>query len=208
MKRTLRISMLPLCVIFVCIISLFTACGSSDQIPGDVDPDTVAAMFHGTVITKEQVERNRKVRQLYPESLDSDLSDKELVDTIVRGLIMVEEAERIGVEATQEEIDETLRLQRETYDTYPDAKKNVDEYCTGMNMTVEEYFTLMETELYDTVSQQKLRDEYGREYCKKNGLEFTKVNPPQEMTDYIEKQVETLIAKHKDDVVYYLDTNT
>lgn len=208
MKRTLRISMPFLCMIFVCILTFLTACGSSNQIPDDVDPDTVAAMFHGTVITKEQVELNRKVRQLYPESLDSDLSDKELVDTIVRGLIMVEEAERLGVEATQEEIDETLRLQREAYDTYPESKKVVDEYCAGMDMTVEEYFTLMETELYDTGSHQKLRDEYGREYCKKNGLEFTKVNPPQEMTDYIEKQVETLIAKHKDDVVYYLDTNT
>jgi len=193
---------LVFCLILSCLI------GCSNQIPDDVDPDTVAAMFHGTVITKDQVADQRKIAQLYPDTLDADLTDKEFVDNMVRGLIMLEEAERLGLEATQEEINETIRLQRETYDTYPEAKKNVDEYCTGMDITVEEYFALMETELYNTGSNQKLRDEYGREYCKKNGLEFTKFNPPQEMMDYIDEKVEALVNKHKDDVVYYIDTNT
>lgn len=195
-------------VLIICLVMALTACGYSNEIPDDVDPDTVAAMFHGTVITKDQVEYQRKIAKLYPDTLDADLSDKEIVDNIVRGLIMVEEAERLGLEVTQEEIDETIQLQRETYDTYPDARKMIDEFCSGMGMTLDEYFESMKTDLYATGSRQKLKDEYGREYCQKNGLEFTKVNPPQEMMDYIDEKVEALVSKHKDDVVYYIDTNT
>ena len=45
------------------------------------------------------------------------------------------------------------------------------------------------------ILRQKLRDALGQEYCAQHGLEFTKVNPPQEMLDYLSRYLEGLLDR-------------
>ena len=52
------------------------------------------------------------------------------------------------------------------------------------------------------ILRQKLRNELGREYCAEHGLEFTKVNPPEDMQRYVENYLEGLLDTYRADITY------
>ena len=53
------------------------------------------------------------------------------------------------------------------------------------------------------VLRQRLRDTLGQEYCQQHGLEFTKVNPPEQMTEYVEQYLDGLLQAHRSEIKYY-----
>ena len=65
--------------------------------------------------------------------------------------------------------------------------------------------------IFDTVAEQlprrmlrqRLRDTLGQEYCQQHGLEFTKVNPPEQMTEYVEQYLDGLLQAHRSEIKYY-----
>lgn len=58
------------------------------------------------------------------------------------------------------------------------------------------------------ILRQKLRDTLGQEYCEQHGLEFTKVNPPQEMLDYVDNHLNGLLDTYRADITYYHELET
>lgn len=43
------------------------------------------------------------------------------------------------------------------------------------------------------ILRQKLRDMLGQKYCEEHGLEFAKVNPPKQMTENVEADLNGLL---------------
>ncbi len=96
---------------------------------------------------------------------------------------MLDEAEQRGLSVTQEEVDAEMAGQRKNYEEYEEVRSYIQEWCTKMGITTEQYFDMVAEQLPRRMLRQRLRDTLGQEYCAQHGLEFTKVNPPEQMTD-------------------------
>lgn len=164
-------------------------------------PANAVASYGGITITEFEVEYQRKLGLL---TSDESLTDMQIIDEMIKGQMVKHEAERLGLSATAEEIQAYMEAVKASYD-YPEGKEIVDGYCEGAGITVEEYYSIVEENLPAIISKQKLRNEIGRQYCEEHGLEFTNINPPQEMLDAIEAYIDELFETHKGDIVYYID---
>lgn len=121
-------------------------------------------------------------------------SDYEITVELVENTILLDEAERLGLTATEEEIESMIQSSEEAYEL-PAGKEFLDSYCAAVGITVEEYFTLLREQLPKTIARQKLKDHIGRTYCEENGLEFTKMNPPQAMLDAVDQYIAELVEQ-------------
>ena len=82
---------------------------------------------------------------------DKTVSDADALDQILLNLIMLDEAEQRGLSVTQEEVDAELAGQRKNYEEYEEVRSYIDDYCTKMGITTEQYF--------DTVAEQLPRSD-------------------------------------------------
>lgn len=78
----------------------------------------------------------------------------------------------------------------------------IDEYCKSAGITLDGYYAAIQDQLPRVILRQKLRNELGREYCAEHGLEFTKVNPPEDMQRYVENYLEGLLDTYRADITY------
>ena len=116
---------------------------------------------------------------------------------------LLDEAEQRGLSVTQEEVDAELAGQRKNYEEYEEVRSYIDDYCTKMGITTEQYFDTVAEQLPRVMLRQRLRDTLGQEYCQQHGLEFTKVNPPEQMTGYVEQYLDGLLQAHRSEIKYY-----
>ena len=117
---------------------------------------------------------------------------------------MLDEAEKRGLLATNEEIAEMVENTRHAYEM-PDGKKQMDEYFEAAGLTADEYFAQIEQQAPNVIARQKLRDQIAEEYCKEHGMEYTKVNTPQEVLDAVDNYIASLLEEGREDIVYYID---
>lgn len=168
------------------------------------DVSNLAATYQDKNITWAVVEQNRSTQMLYAEEGTQPLTDRQVVDSIVEGIIMVEEAERLGLAATPDEINSMVEGTKLNYEI-PEVKELLDDYCAGAGITIEQYYELVEEHAPAIIAKQKLRNELGKIYCKENGLEYTNINPPSEMLQYIENYIDQLFEVNRDKITYYFD---
>ena len=188
-------------VSIVCIaMGILCLCGCTTS---DADvPENVIAEYRGEYITKEVIQQNVEMftfasgGQVCP-------TEEEMLEEVLRNPILLHEAERLGLTATEEEIQSMLDMTARAYES-PETKEQMEAYFIEYGLTYDEYIEILKTEqLPRTIARQKLRYAVGQEYCEKHGLEFTNVNPPKEMTEAIDKYIEKLIKSEKKNVVYY-----
>ena len=116
---------------------------------------------------------------------------------------LLDEAEQRGLSVTQEEVDAEMAGQRKNYEEYEEVRSYIEEWCTKMGITTEQYFDMVAEQLPRRMLRQRLRDTLGQEYCAQHGLEFTKVNPPEQMTKYVEQYLDNLLEAHRSEIKYY-----
>ena len=180
------------------LLAAFTLTGCSAGNAADDDP--VLATYRDHEVRKSLVESEKK------NAISADgqtISDREAVDHILRNLVMLDEAERLGLSVTQEEIDYELKGQKQNYED-EGIRKIVDNYCEENGLTLDEYYAAVEEELPRMILRQKLRDMLGQKYCEEQGLEFTKVNPPKQMTEYVEAYLNGLLDTYSAEITYHL----
>ena len=188
----MRSRMMPV----LCILLLFlTACQKQTS------DDPVAASYKDTQILQSEV-AYEKQNQINVTG-DKTVSDADALDQILLNLIMLDEAEQRGLSVTQEEVDAELAGQRKNYEDYEEVRTYVDDYCAKMGITIEQYFDTVADQLPRRMLRQMLRDALGQEYCAQHGLEFTKVNPPEQMTQYVEQYLDNLLEAHRSEITYY-----
>lgn len=108
-----------------------------------------------------------------------------------------------GLYPSQEEIDNLLESTRVAY-SFEDGKKQMDEFFVSAGITLEEYLDILAERAPRMLAKQELRDELDREYCAANGLEFTKVNPPAGMNDYVDQRIDELLESEMNSIECFI----
>lgn len=193
-KKQTGVRLLAALLLAVLPVFLFAGCDSSK--------DPVLATYKDTEITRSLVDHWKEVKR---QLGGGAVSDKDMVDEILVNTIMLDEAESRGLSVTQEEIDAMLQSQHDNYDAFEEIRTIIDDYCKEQDMTTEQYFAVLEEQIPRSILRQKLRDALGQEYCAEHGLEFTKVNPPQEMTDYADAYLDGLLDTYSAYITYNID---
>ena len=193
-KKQTGVRLLAALLLAVLPVFLFAGCGSKDP---------VLATYKDTEITRSLVDYQKQTMQQLNGG--AEVSDKEAVDELLINNIMLDEAETRGLSVSQEEIDAMLQSQHDNYENYEEIRAIIDDYCKEQNLTTEQYFAVLEEQVPRSILRQKLRDALGQEYCAEHGLEFTKVNPPQEMTDYVNAYLDGLLDSYSAYIKYNID---
>ena len=171
----------------------------------------VLARYGAHEITRSAVDNYlRQMDYLIGDTADGGRSregDREIIDSMLKGTILYEEAVARGCAATQEEADEAMEAIKTSYYENWGGTEDVDEYCAYMEITVEEYFDTLAELLPRTLSRQNLKDAVGREYCEAHGIEFTKTNQPAEIQTYVQNYIDDLFLSHADEIVYDISVN-
>ena len=192
-KNRICARLLAALLLAVLPVVLFAGCGSKDP---------VLAKYKDTEITRSLVDHWKEVKR---QLGGGAVSDKDMVDELLVSTIMLDEAESRGLSVSQEEIDAMLQSQHDNYDAFEEIRTIIDDYCKEQDMTTEQYFAVLEEQIPRSILRQKLRDALGQEYCAEHGLEFTKVNPPQEMTDYVDAYLDGLLDTYSAYIKYNID---
>lgn len=164
---------------------------------------TLAATYKNHQVTKAEVAMMKEMRAVASGGAAKNITDREIAEDLILGYILLEEAERMGLTATEEEIEQMVDAAKLSY-SIPDGKEILDEYCAGAGITIDEYYEILREQAPRTIARQKVKDAVGKAYCEENGIEFSKVNPPPEIAEAVEKYLKGLLKDRKGDIVYYL----
>lgn len=159
--------------------------------------DPVLAVYHGFEVTESMVDYQKKMDAQRDPALRQNLTDKEIVDNILIGRMLLEEAEDLGLTATQEECDEMIASAKAAY-ALPDGKQMLDEWCADTGTTIDAYWAQLAAEAPDTISREKVRayikDSYRADHPDATDEEVEKA--------YAEYRTQ-LLQSHLDKITYY-----
>lgn len=194
----------------VCVVSLVAillACillprqGGDPTPTSSLAPEEVVAEYKGQPILASQL---AQWRESYRLTGAQPPSDQELLRQLVENLVLEEEAKRRGLAATQDEIDDMVQSVKDSYEL-PDGKEILDNYCQNAGITLEQYFDQVREVAPSILARRKLETALGQKYCQEHGLEYTTVNPPEELTEAVDQAIEELVQVHADEIQYYLE---
>ena len=133
--------------------------------------DEAVAYYKETAITRAAVDFEIKADAEREEAARYNQSEREIIDRLLRGLVLLDEAKELGLEATDEEIAAFVEQQKQIYEDFPEGRQAVDDFCAGAGMTLEEHWAVLEEQAPHTLARGKVRQYIGQEACKKAGLE-------------------------------------
>lgn len=187
----------------VCLLAaLFIGDGRSHGDGTAADEPGLLAEYHGEKVYQADVEAYSDTARLLAGA-DAELpTEREILTEFLQNMVLLEEAQRLGYAATQDEIDAMVEGAKQAY-ALPEGKALLEQYCEAAGMTMDEYFAELEAQEPRTIARQKLLDAVGEEFCEENGLTFTKVNPPPELMQAKKDYVADLFAQAQDEIIYY-----
>lgn len=213
MKKKALIPLVAVLVLIAIGLTAYATKGSSPftnqgQLYRDAlaaDSSGAAATYKGQEIPMSAVEYQKKLNVIQgAQTQSAESSDRDIVNRIIGGKILLEEAEARGITVTQEDVDAMVSAVEQAY-AMPEGKEMMDEYFEGAGITAEEYFSIIREQMPETITHQRVRDAIGMEYCEAHGIEFTKENPPPEIREYVDAYIAALIEARQDDIVYYVE---
>lgn len=163
--------------------------------------DPIIATYKDQEITQSLMEYEKQNMELIGGG--SEVSDRDATNQLLMNLAMLDEAKSLGISVTNDEVNDALSAQHKNYDEIEEVREYIDDFCAAAGITIEQYFSIIEDQLPRVILRQKLRDELGKEYCEQHNLEFTKVNPPQQMQEYVDNYLNNLLTKYSAEITYY-----
>lgn len=100
----------------------------------------VVATFKDKQITQSVVDYEKQ--NMAVMNGNTSVSDKQALDHLLQNIAMLDEAERMGLSVTQDEVDYELSGQRKNYDEYEEVREIVDSFCKSAGITTEEYYSM------------------------------------------------------------------
>lgn len=189
----------------VCVCLLAALFIGDSRSHGDgtaADEPGLLAEYHGEKVYQADVEAYSDTARLLAGA-DAELpTEREILTEFLQNMVLLEEAQRLGYAATQDEIDTMVEGAKQAY-ALPEGKALLEQYCEAAGITMDEYFAELEALAPRTIARQKLLDAVGEEFCEENGLTFTKVNPPSELIQAKKDYVADLFAQAQDEIIYY-----
>lgn len=207
-KRKIRLFVIALIVLALAIGG--TAAGGVSQLSlfgkyfGDArtsDKNNVVATYGDHQVTQKEIDYHKAINS----EVSQNESDRDITNKIIAGYILLEEAEREGLAATDAEIDEMVAMTKEAYNT-PEGKTMIDEYCNSAGITVDEYFDIIGEQAYDTITRQKLRNKFDEKYCEEYEIQYGNFSEETyaEITKAYNEYRDSLLESHKCEIAYNL----
>lgn len=170
--------------------------------------DTVLAEYKDFKVTQGMVNFQKRAANLAGDNTNIEASDytkDAIIDRLLIGRMLVEEAESRGVAATKAEMEDNLSSLKASYNDYPEVKKQVDEYCSGAGLSIDEYWTQVYDQSYDQISRTNLRILLGKDFCKETGYDGSVDDAlmTDEFDQYYNDHRAQLLKEHQSDVKYY-----
>ncbi len=163
---------------------------SSDALP--------AAAYNGNIITEEAVDYQLYADSIRSEEFQPHYSRKDVIDNLLLGYILLDEAHEAGLSASREDVLNSLALSKEAVAQSPEAAGQLQDFCAGANITIDEYWERLEDQLYGELSRLKYMNAFMDEYLENHpGAER------QEADDAYARHRQELLRKHRDAIVYY-----
>lgn len=200
-------------VVSVCVISfgdgvsLLESLGIISKTHND---DTVVAEYSGFKVTQAMIDTQRSAAGLAGDDTQSDAnmkddSDKAIIDRLITGQMLTDEAEARGVAATQEEMDENLATLKGAYEQYDDVKKMIDDYCKGAGISIDEYWKQVYDQSYGRISRTNLKIALCKEYCSELGYtgDYEDKMQTEEFENRYNEYRANLMSSHSADIQYY-----
>ncbi len=158
--------------------------------------DGVAARYREHEVTWKQVEQLRSVLSLLGEKGEAD--DRTLVDRILRGYILADEAKALGVTVSESEA-----VQRLSELPLPDGRSTLEEYLGTLSGSLQGYLDQLKQQALNTLTLDRLRAAFARDYCSEHGIDFDVNKLPEEVSRAVSEKIDGLIESHRDEIEYY-----
>jgi len=155
----------------------------------------VLAVYKDQTVLRSVVDYQKQTQAALAGVDPATLSDREVVDDLLKNALLLEEAEARGLTPTQEEIEQYL--QETVYTAY-------DNYCASAGISFEEYVADLRGQAPRFLAKAKLKEVVMEEYCQAHGLPYDRMNPPQEAQEAVEAYQDQLLADHQGEITYYL----
>lgn len=190
-------------VICVCLFAvLFIGIGAPHKDGSEAGEPGLLAEYHGEKVYQSDVEAYSDTARLLAGEGAERPTEQEILTELLQNMVLLEEAQRLGYAATQDEIDAMVEGAKQGY-ALPEGKALLEEYCEWAGMTMDKYFAKLEAQAPSTIARQKLLNAVGEKFCEENGLTFTKVNPSPELVQAREDYVADLFAQARGEITYY-----
>ena len=141
------------------------------DVPGIDDP---AILVNGISITKREIET-----QSILDNVQGSFPLKETIDILIRTRAMQAEAIILGIEPSQDKIDNFLEHTKRGFGSDAEGGEEIYGYLKGMEITMEEYLTTLEEVVYVMFQCEDL---------------WASVEPSRKFKSY-EEYIDTLVAK-------------
>ena len=174
------------------------------MVPEVLNSDDVLATYKERNVTAGMVTYWQEV-EVMTYSADGTIhtekpSKKEVVDRVLRSLILLDEAEQAGLTATDEQVNAAIAEQKSIAEEYPEIREQLEEYWEAAGMTEETYWTLLQQSFYEELTIANLQAILMTEY------EEARMTEEEAKAAY-EAYKNGLIETHQDQITYYLDAS-
>lgn len=167
---------------------------------GSFERKEAVAFYKDIVVTTADVEYQRTFSSI---SGGGEVpTDRALIDEILKGEILAEEAVRSGLSVTEEEIDSFLDYCILEYYQTPEGRQFYDDYCTAAGISFEEYVSMFRERIPAILLKSKWKDETAKAYCAEHDLPYDEMNYPQEVRDAVDQALDEMFALHKGEIRY------
>ncbi len=173
---------------------------AQDQAPDD----PVLAVYKDQTVLRSVVDYQKQTQAALAGVDPATLSDREVVDYLLKNALLLEEAEARGLTPTQEEIEQYLQETVYTAYALPEGKEQIDNYCASAGISFEEYVADLRGQAPRFLAKAKLKEVVMEEFCQAHGLPYDRMNPPQEAQEAVEAYQDQLLADHQGEITYYL----
>lgn len=166
------------------------------KIAGADKREGTAARYRDREITWTQVDRTRAVLSLLGEK--ASLSDRQIVDRILQGYILWDEAKALGVTVSESEVAQAV-----TQLPLPDGSSSTEDYLRKLGGSVQGYLDVLREQARSLLTMDRLREALARDYCSELGVEFDVDHLPEEVSRAVGERIDALIESHSDEIEYY-----
>ena len=176
---------------------LLVLTGAVFAVRGRTRPE-LAAVYGGVEIRRADLEKLRATA----EAGEAELSDRELAERAVRALIITEEAERLGVAASEEEAERLAALTLQSF-AWGYGREEMEAVYADKGLTEEEYYAVLKQRAYHSLSELGLRSCLGREYCREQGVEYRPGDTDGPMQAAVEEYMDALVQEKISGAEFY-----
>ena len=161
--------------------------------------DPVLAVYKDQTVLRSVVDYQKQTQAALAGVDPATLSDREVVDDLLKNALLLEEAEARGLTPWTPPAEIQKEVMHQIYDR---VKKGLP--CASAGISFEEYVADLRGQAPRFLAKAKLKEAVMEEYCQAHGLPYDRMNPPQEAQEAVEAYQDQLLADHQGEITYYL----